>query len=322
MGLGAVVGPSQVTARTIEIVIARFHHPIWTKIAATSLVTAGLAALWIGGPFIVLALLLYCAGIGLESIARGTLPLAIFGPERYPVIMGRIAMPSLIAQAVAPTIGALLSPYPLVSGAGSNKLVGNPGTFGAVQRQARPRPKDSTLPYPASASRARWTVRGLTSSASASAELDHASPSASRASTSAWSSSTGGASTATVCAPCGFSKKPRFVAFNLASGLSVLRRRPISTRSRARCDSSASRARKARAISVSRDTSSGDASASARASANSTGRPSSGTTVVPSRTTLRLASTTSASEAINASDFGEPEQPFPIARDANATFGA
>ena len=108
VSLGALVGPSQVTARTIEMVIARFHHPIWTKIAATSLVTAGLAALWIGGPFIVLALVLYGAGIGLESIARGTLPLAIFGPERYPVIMGRIAMPSLIAQAVAPTIGALL----------------------------------------------------------------------------------------------------------------------------------------------------------------------------------------------------------------------
>ena len=36
------------------------------------------------------------------------LPLAIFGPGRYPVIMGRIAMPSLIAQAVAPAIGALL----------------------------------------------------------------------------------------------------------------------------------------------------------------------------------------------------------------------
>jgi hypothetical protein len=57
---------------------------------------------------IVLALVLYGAGIGLESIARGTLPLAIFGPDRYPVIMGRIAMPSLIAQAAAPSIGALL----------------------------------------------------------------------------------------------------------------------------------------------------------------------------------------------------------------------
>lgn len=108
VSLGALVGPSQVAARTIEIFIARFHHPIWTKLAATSLVTVGLAALWTGSPVITLALVLYGAGIGLESIARGTLPLAIFGSERYPVVMGRIAMPSLIAQAAAPSIGALL----------------------------------------------------------------------------------------------------------------------------------------------------------------------------------------------------------------------
>ena len=68
----------------------------------------GIGALWIEAPIIPLALALYGAGIGLESIARGTLPLAIFGPERYPVIMGRIAMPSLIAQAAAPSIGTAL----------------------------------------------------------------------------------------------------------------------------------------------------------------------------------------------------------------------
>ena len=108
VGLGALVGPSQVAARAAEMLIARFHHPIWTKIAATSLVTAGVATLWFGGAFLTLALLFYGAGIGLESIARGTLPLAIFGNERYPEIMGRIARPSLIAQALAPTLGALL----------------------------------------------------------------------------------------------------------------------------------------------------------------------------------------------------------------------
>jgi predicted MFS family arabinose efflux permease len=108
VGLGALVGPAQVTARAIEMVVARRHHPIWTKAVATSLVAAGLAALWAGGPLITLALALYGAGIGLESIARGTLPLAIFGAERYPVIMGRIAMPSLIAQAAAPSVGAVL----------------------------------------------------------------------------------------------------------------------------------------------------------------------------------------------------------------------
>ena len=108
VGLGALVGPSQVAARAVEMVIARYHHPIWTKVASTSLVAAGLAALWIGVPIIPLALALYGAGIGLESIARGTLPLAVFGPERYPVVMGRIAMPSLIAQAAAPSIGMAL----------------------------------------------------------------------------------------------------------------------------------------------------------------------------------------------------------------------
>ena len=108
VGLGALVGPSQVAARAVEMVIARYHHPIWTKVASTSLVAAGLAALWIGAPIIPLALALYGAGIGLESIARGTLPLAVFGPERYPVIMGRIAMPSLVAQAAAPSIGTAL----------------------------------------------------------------------------------------------------------------------------------------------------------------------------------------------------------------------
>ena len=108
VGLGALVGPSQVAARAVEMVIARYHHPIWTKVASTSLVATGLAALWLEAPIIPLALALYGAGIGLESIARGTLPLAVFGPERYPVIMGRIAMPSLIAQAAAPSIGAAL----------------------------------------------------------------------------------------------------------------------------------------------------------------------------------------------------------------------
>ena len=108
VGLGALVGPSQVAARTIEMLIARFHHPIWTHIVSVSLVAAGLAALWFGGEVIVLALALYGAGIGLESIARGTLPLAIFGAQRYPAVMGRIAMPSLIAQAAAPSIGAAL----------------------------------------------------------------------------------------------------------------------------------------------------------------------------------------------------------------------
>jgi MFS family permease len=108
VALGALVGPSQVSARAIEMAIGRYHHPIGTKLASASLLAAGLAGLWFGSGVVVPALMLYGAGIGLESIARGTLPLAIFGAGRYPVLMGRIARPSLILQAAAPFIGALL----------------------------------------------------------------------------------------------------------------------------------------------------------------------------------------------------------------------
>jgi MFS family permease len=108
VSLGALVGPAQVAARSIEMLAARHHHPIWTKLLSTALVASGVSALWFGEPLITLALILYGGGIGLESIARGTLPLAIFGPERYPVMMGRIAMPSLFAQAAAPSIGSIL----------------------------------------------------------------------------------------------------------------------------------------------------------------------------------------------------------------------
>jgi hypothetical protein len=48
-----------------------------------------------------LALILYGAGNGLMSIARGSLPLAVFGPERYAVVMGTLARPALLAQAAA-----------------------------------------------------------------------------------------------------------------------------------------------------------------------------------------------------------------------------
>jgi predicted MFS family arabinose efflux permease len=108
VALGALVGPCQVGARVIELLIARYHHPIWTKLASTVLVALGISSLLAGLPAVSAALVLYGAGIGIESIARGTLPLAVFGETRYAAIMGRIAMPSLIAQAAAPSLGAWL----------------------------------------------------------------------------------------------------------------------------------------------------------------------------------------------------------------------
>jgi MFS family permease len=108
VALGALVGPAQVGARFIEMLIARWHHPIWTMLASALFMTVGIGSLWAGLPVLSIALVFYGAGIGIESIARATLPLALFEPRNYARIMGKLAFPSLIAQAAAPSVGTVL----------------------------------------------------------------------------------------------------------------------------------------------------------------------------------------------------------------------
>ena len=106
--MGALIGPSQVAARAMEMAVSRFHHPVWTKLASVVFLASGMGLLWMHFPFVAAALVLVGAGIGIQSIARGTLPLAVFGPNRYASVMGRIALPSLVMQAAAPLLGAYL----------------------------------------------------------------------------------------------------------------------------------------------------------------------------------------------------------------------
>jgi predicted MFS family arabinose efflux permease len=108
VSLGTLFGPAQVGARVVERLFGRHYHPVWTMIAACGLMAIGLAMLLAGFPLLALVIVLYGAGYGISWIARGTLPLALFGPERYPILMGRLAFPSLIVQALAPSAGALL----------------------------------------------------------------------------------------------------------------------------------------------------------------------------------------------------------------------
>lgn len=58
------------------------------------------------------ALVFYGAGNGIYSIARGTLPLALFGPVHYAPVLGRLAMPNLVAQALAPSLAAIVLAHP------------------------------------------------------------------------------------------------------------------------------------------------------------------------------------------------------------------
>ena len=109
VGLGALIGPSQVGARVVEMALARRrHHPVWTLIVSTVLAAIGLGLLFGQASLVAMGLVAYGAGAGIRSIARGTVPLALFGREGYATLMGRLAMPLMLAQALSPTLGAVL----------------------------------------------------------------------------------------------------------------------------------------------------------------------------------------------------------------------
>jgi hypothetical protein len=105
VALGALVGPSQVAARLLETAFGRQAHPVWTLIASMLLVLLGTALLFLVPGWAAAAIILYGMGSGLRSIVRGTVPLSLFGREGYAILMGRLAVPTLLATAAAPMLG-------------------------------------------------------------------------------------------------------------------------------------------------------------------------------------------------------------------------
>lgn len=106
---GTLVGPAQVGARLIEFGILRAIHPVWSARIAALLHPLGavlLAALGPAGiaPFAIA----YGAGNGMITIAKGTLPLAIFGPHGYGLRTGILSAPARLALSAAPLVFGLL----------------------------------------------------------------------------------------------------------------------------------------------------------------------------------------------------------------------
>jgi len=107
VAIGTLIGPSAVGARIVESFAGHQYHPIWTMIASATLVAVGTLLFLLRFPFVGIAIVLYAAGNGIGSIARGTLPLALFGPARYPALMGRLGFPIMMAMAASPFAGAI-----------------------------------------------------------------------------------------------------------------------------------------------------------------------------------------------------------------------
>jgi MFS family permease len=106
---GALIGPAQVAARIFEAsFLSRFHPLVSTRLACiTHPIGAAILALAGGGAASLFAVF-HGTGNGILTIARGTLPLAIFGPKDYGYRLGIIGAPARMAQAAAPLLFGLL----------------------------------------------------------------------------------------------------------------------------------------------------------------------------------------------------------------------
>jgi predicted MFS family arabinose efflux permease len=105
----ALVGPAQVGARLVEFGALKRTHPLISARLAAALHPIGaILLIAIGASAITAFAILHGAGNGLLTIAKGTLPLAIFGPVGYGLRSGVLGAPARAAQAGAPLIFGLL----------------------------------------------------------------------------------------------------------------------------------------------------------------------------------------------------------------------
>lgn len=108
IGVGALVGPSQVAGRLLEFGLLRRVHPLLSARLSALAHPAGIAALLVlGAPAAALFAVLHGAGNGILTIAKGTLPLVLFGAQGYGARQGWLMLPARVAQASAPFVFGL-----------------------------------------------------------------------------------------------------------------------------------------------------------------------------------------------------------------------
>jgi hypothetical protein len=105
----ALVGPAQVAARLVEFGALRKVHPLVSARLAALLHPIGAVILGLVGPGAITAFaVLHGAGNGLLTIAKGTVPFAIFGPVGYGLRTGILGAPARATQAASPLLFGLL----------------------------------------------------------------------------------------------------------------------------------------------------------------------------------------------------------------------
>ncbi len=107
IGVASLLGPSMVAVRIVNVAL-KSNDPVWGALISALLVAVGLLLLSFHPAWAAAAVVLYGCGNGLRSIVRATLPLVLVSPSAYPVLMGKLARPSLIGQAATPLAGGYL----------------------------------------------------------------------------------------------------------------------------------------------------------------------------------------------------------------------
>lgn len=102
---GTLMGPAQVTARVLEMVLVGHRHPMLTALAAMgclALAVGVLVAAPIGVVSASVFALLFGVGQGLATMVRGTVPLALFGAAGFAARLGRLASLRMVVAAASP----------------------------------------------------------------------------------------------------------------------------------------------------------------------------------------------------------------------------
>lgn len=128
--IGALFGPAQVGARVIEFAFGRNLHPLWIARIALTTLFAGFVMIAVFGfsaPAAAAFAIIFGGSNGLITIARGAVPLALFGASGYGRLMGRLAFPFLLVQSAAPLVMAAV-----IDGASDKAALALACAFGAV----------------------------------------------------------------------------------------------------------------------------------------------------------------------------------------------
>jgi MFS family permease len=103
-----LVGPAQVAGRLLEYGLLRNVHPLISARVAGAMHTLGaMVFLAVGVPAGAVFTVLHGAGNGVLTIAKGTLPLVLFGVKDYGARQGLLMVPARFAQALSPWLFGL-----------------------------------------------------------------------------------------------------------------------------------------------------------------------------------------------------------------------